>query len=448
MIKKREKPLIITVDDNADVQFLIKKYLTAEGYDIIAVNSPLGAISVIEEKKPDLVLLDIIMSEMNGYELCTKLRKSEEKDFTPVVFLSSLEEEQDKVKAFSLGASDYLQKPIVKEVLIQRVLENLQINAKWKEVEKGAIPLNAIFTPSYFGKFQRFLSAQLSLSAKKVEEVEKIGIPELYKLADMLKLQERELARYVAAFIRSKYMQIINPEYIKLGVFSPTFCRNNLVVPINLKGSKNPAYVLSNPFNWGLIDTLDEYSQGGLYKIYITEPQNILVFFKGVKSIRSKGENVKFDLNVKQEEGSVIFGAETTLKVKEKILKKYPINFVANRLIHKAVVERASDIHIEPKEDQSVIRFRVDGDLTDVATTEKQTGTMLLNHFKVAGGLNVAEKVKPQDGSLDVTVDDRVFRLRLATTSTSNGESIVIRLLEPDAKTKALDELWDDKRSS
>ena len=438
--KKREKPLIITVDDDTDCQFLIKKYLTAEGYEVVAINSALGAAEVIAEKKPDLILLDIIMPELNGYEVCGKLRASEENILTPVIFLTSLEEEQDKVKAFALGASDYLQKPIVKETLIERVQENLLINAKWQEVEKGTIPLNAVFTPSYFKRFGRFLCGQLGLAVEKVAEVEKIDIPDLYKLAPMLDVQERQLAQYIAAFIRSQYMQMINPEYIKLGVFSPVFCKNNLIIPLSEKNGKELAFVLSNPFSWELIDTLDEYSQGKLYKLYITEPQNILVFLKGVKSGRSK-EDVKFDLDVKQETGTVVFGPTTDAASAERLLKRYPINFIANKLMHKAVVERASDIHIEPKEDKSIIRFRIDGNLMDIAGTEKQTGIMLLNHFKVAAGLNVAEKVVPQDGSVDVVVDEKTFRLRMATTSTSNGESIVIRLLEPDAKTKALDEL-------
>ena len=428
------------MDDDTDCQFLIKKYLTAEGYDVVAINSALGAVEVIEEKKPDLILLDIIMPELNGYEVCGKLRASEENILTPVIFLSSLEEEQDKVKAFALGASDYLQKPIVKETLIERVQENLLINAKWQEVEKGTIPLNAVFTPSYFKRFRRFLCGQMNLPIEKVAEVEKIDIPDLYKLAPMLDVQERQLAQYIAAFIRSQYMQIINPEYIKLGVFSPVFCKNNSIIPLSEKNGKELAFVLSNPFSWELIDTLDEYSQGKLYKLYITEPQNISVFLKGVKSAKSK-DDVKFDLNVKQEVGTVVFGPTTSAASAKRLLKRYPINFIANKLMHKAVIERASDIHIEPKEDKVIIRFRIDGNLMDIASTEKQTGIMLLNHFKVAGGLNVAEKVVPQDGSVDVVVDEKTFRLRLATTSTSNGESIVIRLLEPDAKTKALDEL-------
>ena len=441
MVDEKRKPLIISVDDDPDVSFLVNKYLTAEGYEVITLNSPKEAPAIITEKKPNLILLDIIMPEMNGYEVCAKVRESEGSILTPVIFLSSLDEEQDKIRAFSLGASDYIEKPIIKEVLVQRVQENLLINAKWQDVEKGTIPLNAIFTPSYFSKFKRFLCGQLNLTPKKVEALEKIDIPSIYDMVSVLDVKERQLAQYIAAFTHSQYMQIVNPEYIKIGVLSPSFCKNNLVIPLKEKNSSVPSFVLSNPFNWELIDTLDEYHQGESYRLYITEPQNILVFLKGVKTGSTKKSGIEFDLDVRPEEKSVVFKPKGEVGEASKLSAKYSINFIADKLIHKAVIERASDIHIEPKENNAVIRFRIDGNLMDIAETEKQTGVMLLNHFKVIGDLNVAEKMQPQDGSVDVLVDDRTFRLRMATTSTPNGESIVMRLLEPDAKTKDLREL-------
>lgn len=422
---KTAKPLIISVDDDPDCLLLIKKYLTKEGYDVITLDSPLGAAAVIEEKKPDLILLEVIMPEINGYELCGKVREREENIVTPVVFLSSLGEEQDKVKAFALGASDYIQKPITKRILVERVRENLLISAKWREVEEGSIPLNTIFVPAYFTDFKKFLCGQLNLSSAGADELEKIDVHDLYEMVSILDIQERQLAQYVAAFTRSQYMPVINPEDIKMGVLPPVFCRNNLIIPLSEINSQVPAFVLCNPFNWAFIVSLDEYNRGNAYRLYVTEPQNILPFLKDVKS----------GTGVKQKTGSAVFGTKTIGVSQEKQSAQCPINSIADKLIHKAVIKRANEIYIEPTENNSIIRFRIDGSLEDIAETEKHTGIMLLNYFKAVAGLNTAEKMTPQEGSIDVTVDNRNFRLKLATTLTPNGEEVVIKLLEPDAVT-------------
>ncbi|MBW2310142.1 MAG: Flp pilus assembly complex ATPase component TadA [Deltaproteobacteria bacterium] len=132
---------------------------------------------------------------------------------------------------------------------------------------------------------------------------------------------------------------------------------------------------------------------------------------------------------------------ETTAEPPEPETKEHPIAYIANSILDKAVSQRTSDIHIEPKETNTVVRFRIDGDLMEIFTLKKNTGTKLISRFKVLGGLDIAEKRKPQDGVFAAVIDNRTFNLRVASTSTPNGESVVIRLLEPYGKPKELKEL-------
>jgi type IV pilus assembly protein PilB len=110
-------------------------------------------------------------------------------------------------------------------------------------------------------------------------------------------------------------------------------------------------------------------------------------------------------------------------------------------MISAAAAQRASDIHIEPKDGNSIVRFRVDGDLRDFVNLDARTAAMLISRLKAIAGLDIAERRKPQDGSLEAVVGDGRYKLRLATTSTPNGESLIIRLLETTTKPKVLTDL-------
>ncbi len=114
---------------------------------------------------------------------------------------------------------------------------------------------------------------------------------------------------------------------------------------------------------------------------------------------------------------------------------------LSDMILEKAVEQRASDIHIEPKESHTVVRFRVDGDMRDIFTMEKPAGVRLISRFKVLGKLDMAERRKPQDGAYETVIQERNFKLRLATSSTPNGESLIMRLLEPQVKPPSLHDL-------
>src|SRR4051812_35348974 len=101
-----DRPLIMSVEDNRDTQQLIERLLVKAGYDvIIADNGVMGLEMLItQNQRPDLILLDIMMPEMNGYDFCAKLQENEELSYIPVVFLTALGDEHDKSKAFAVGA--------------------------------------------------------------------------------------------------------------------------------------------------------------------------------------------------------------------------------------------------------------------------------------------------------------------------------------------------------
>lgn len=107
-----------------------------------------------------------------------------------------------------------------------------------------------------------------------------------------------------------------------------------------------------------------------------------------------------------------------------------PMVRLVNSIIENAVRSRASDIHIEPKQDIVRIRNRVDGVLHEVLTTDSKVHAGLISRIKVMANMNIAEKRLPQDGKILVDVDNRRIDLRVASMPTTHGEKLVIRILD------------------
>jgi two-component system alkaline phosphatase synthesis response regulator PhoP len=109
---------ILVVDDKSSVRTLVRDYLTAEGFRVAAAENGRDALYVARHEKPDLILLDIMMPEMDGYEFLRLHRKERN---TPVILLTARLEESDKVLGLELGADDYVTKPFGMRELVSRI---------------------------------------------------------------------------------------------------------------------------------------------------------------------------------------------------------------------------------------------------------------------------------------------------------------------------------------
>ena len=109
---------ILVVDDNERLRTLVKSYLTQEGYRVVTASNGREALFVAREENPDLVLLDIMMPEMDGYEFMRVHQKERE---TPIILLTAKIEETDTLLGLELGADDYITKPFSMRILTARI---------------------------------------------------------------------------------------------------------------------------------------------------------------------------------------------------------------------------------------------------------------------------------------------------------------------------------------
>ncbi|MEM8672930.1 MAG: response regulator [Cyanobacteria bacterium P01_G01_bin.67] len=118
-----QQPLIACVDDSPLICNSLEKFLAAQGYRFVGINEPLRAFSVLLALKPDLIFLDLMMPNTNGYEVCEKLRRIAHFRHTPVVILTGNDGVIDRVRAKMVGASDFLSKTKVDGETVLQVLD-------------------------------------------------------------------------------------------------------------------------------------------------------------------------------------------------------------------------------------------------------------------------------------------------------------------------------------
>src|SRR5262245_9875385 len=112
---------VLVVDDTIENLRLLANMLEEHGYEVRPVTSGRQAVQAAERDPPDLILLDITMPEMDGFEVCRRLRAREGSKDVPVIFLTALTDTADKVRAFDMGGVDYITKPFQFEEVLARV---------------------------------------------------------------------------------------------------------------------------------------------------------------------------------------------------------------------------------------------------------------------------------------------------------------------------------------
>jgi two-component system alkaline phosphatase synthesis response regulator PhoP len=121
-MKENGKPKkILIVDDEPDILEFLQYNLKKEGYEVVSASDGKHAIDVAEKEKPDLILMDIMMPEIDGVETCRMLRSKKEFTDTPIAFLTARDEDFSQITALDVGGDDYITKPIKPRVLVSRI---------------------------------------------------------------------------------------------------------------------------------------------------------------------------------------------------------------------------------------------------------------------------------------------------------------------------------------
>lgn len=164
---------IVIVDDTRANLQLLQDMLQARGYRVMAFPSGPLALKAAAKYPPDLFLLDVRMPEMNGYEVCRRLKADPELRDIPVLFVSALNETSDKVRAFSSGGVDYVTKPFQAEEVHARVATHLRLRSMQQELEAHNLRLE-------------------SLVREKVREISRSQLATIHALSELMETRDYE----------------------------------------------------------------------------------------------------------------------------------------------------------------------------------------------------------------------------------------------------------------
>lgn len=130
-----EEAIIMIIDDSLDSLRLLSEILLIQGFQVRQALSGHAALPVIKQQHPDLIILDIRMPEMDGFEVCRELKNDAETSDIPVIFISNLDQVTDKIQAFEVGGQDYITKPFEVTEVLARVKRHLELNRLKQSLE-------------------------------------------------------------------------------------------------------------------------------------------------------------------------------------------------------------------------------------------------------------------------------------------------------------------------
>lgn len=134
MSKNTKSDTILIVDDQPSNLAIISNHLEKAGYELLLSQEGKMALEQAENENPDLILLDILMPEMNGFDVCSNLKKNDKTRNIPVIFMTALTKTEDKVRGFDLGAVDYITKPFQQAEVLARIKTHLTLKHQKEKI--------------------------------------------------------------------------------------------------------------------------------------------------------------------------------------------------------------------------------------------------------------------------------------------------------------------------
>lgn len=216
---------------------------------------------------------------------------------------------------------------------------------------------------------------------------------------------------------------------------SITYAKHHEVLP-SLETDFTVTVFMSNPFNFNVVNDLHMIFKKEI-KIICTTPLRIQdainrVYEKANRNIVDSIEDESFDENI---------DLDGPIDILDATADEAPVIRFVNSVIFRAVKERASDIHIEPYDRETVYRFRINGVMTEILRQPKKTHAAVSSRIKVMAKLDIAEKRLPQDGRIKIKIAGKDIDIRLSTIPIQAGERIVMRILEKNNTVLRLESL-------
>lgn len=270
------------------------------------------------------------------------------------------------------------------------------------------------------------------------KEAQKTGLSVDKALVRLGFISEEDIAKTIASEVGVPYIDlkgyIIDPEVINL--LPEETAKKFKVVPL-FKIGNSLTVAMANPQNIIAIDEIRKRSGFSTVEPVLSLEEDIEKAIEQYYGVTGSVEEIIKGIPKPKGVHIEELGAERLAKIAEEA----PVVKLVDLFILNAVKQRASDIHIEPEEYILRVRYRIDGVLREVATSEKHLQSAIVSRIKILSRMDIAEKRKPQDGRFAIKIQNKEIDLRVSTFPTVHGENVVLRILDKSSAILTLSEL-------
>jgi len=296
---------------------------------------------------------------------------------------------------------------------------------------------------------KNFLLESEIISPDMFEVVEKEAVTTKQKLGELLVkkglLQEEQLRKTYAYLLGIPFVNLENQYVAKeiLSIIPEPIARTHNIVAFEKEGKKIKVAML-DPEDLQTIDFIRKKTQSKILPCLTSEKSIKHILTQYQKSLKAEfgdiiSENVKFT-SAKEEARPKISGEKEEEALKRRA-EELPVIKVVDVLLKHAIIQQASDIHIEPVEKEVIVRYRIDGILHDVMFLPKEVLSAIVARIKVLSNLKLDEHRLPQDGRFKIETPDYKFSFRVSILPILDGEKVVMRLLNESSKGLTLEQL-------
>ncbi len=303
---------------------------------------------------------------------------------------------------------------------------------------------------------KNFLLESEIIPPQTLDEIEKEALEKKQKIGDLLLekglLQEEQLRKTYAYLLGIPFVNLENQYVAKeiLNIIPEPIARKHKIIAFEEEDHKIKVAML-DPEDLQTIDFIRKKTQSKILPCLTSEKsiQHILIQYQ--KSLKAEfgdiiSENIKFASALDEAKGNNAGEGKTEEDLKKKA-EELPVVKVVDVLLKHAILQQASDIHIEPEEKEVVVRYRIDGILHDVMFLPKEAFSTVIARIKVLSNLKLDEHRLPQDGRFKLETSDYKFSFRVSVLPIMDGEKVVMRLLNESSKGLTLEQLGFREKS-
>jgi general secretion pathway protein E len=307
-----------------------------------------------------------------------------------------------------------------------------------RDIEARATTLRSRVLKDKVGSVRSQAAARYDATAAEIVTAASLPHPK----ASHRRVDEDVIAAAVAAEAKLPYKKLdplkMDSELIAK-TFSRPFVRHHAVIPVS-RGTEGMTLAISDPFDSSVREMLADLVRDNL-SFVVSSKRDILAIADRVYGFRKSVAGASTDLGDGAPVGQLVQILELRSNDELAAANEGNVTSAVDYMLNYAFEQRASDIHLEPRQTDAVVRFRIDGILHDIEVVPLRVHAAVTSRVKVLAGMNIAERRRPQDGRIKTQRREREVELRVASMSTAFGEKVVVRVFDPEILVADLHDL-------